>query len=112
VSDSSAPPKWQAPPPEVTWDLNPPIVLGVATFRAITLRAPLGEDVLKATAVRGASNMEVTMRLIATINAEGIPFEAVVKLPAWIIEQMSGYIDSFGGAPPPLPLRRVTPLPG
>jgi hypothetical protein len=111
MSETNTPPEWQAPPPSVTWDLNPPIALGVASFSAITLRAPLGEDVLKATAIRGASNMEVTMRLIAAINAEGIPYEAVVKLPAWIIEQMGTYIDSFGGAPPPLPLR-VTRLPG
>jgi hypothetical protein len=44
------------------------------------------------------------LRLIAAINAEGAPFEAIMGLPAWQIEQMSGYIEMFNGSPLPGPL--------
>ena len=66
---------------------------------------------LKATAVRGASGMEVTLRLIANISAEGVPYEALLDLPAWVVDQMSNYLDGFNGAPLPLPLRPPAPPP-
>jgi hypothetical protein len=97
--------EWTAPPEPVTWDLPKPLVFGSVTYATITLRAATAGDILKATAVRGASGMEVTLRLIANISGEGVPYEALSGLPAWIVDQMSSYLDSFNGAPLPIPLR-------
>ena len=98
-------PEWQPPPQPVTWELEEPIKHKVASWSSITLRAPTAGDVLKATAMRGASGLEVTLRMISAISGEQVPYEALVDLPAWIVNQMSNYIDSFNGAPPPIPLR-------
>jgi hypothetical protein len=98
--------EWHAPPEPVTWELATPLAFGSATYPTITLRAPTAGDVLKATAVRGSSGMEVALRLIATISAERVPYEALLTLPAWLADQMGQYLDSFAGAPPPPPLRR------
>jgi hypothetical protein len=105
--DTPAPPVWAPPPGPVTWELDPPLKHNGGTYVAVTLRAPTAGDVLKATAVRGASGMEVTLRMISSISGEGVPYEALLLLPAWMVDQMSGYLDSFNGAPPPLPLRRT-----
>ena len=108
-SDTPAPPAWQPPPEPVTWELQRPIAFGSATFSTVTLRAPTAGDVLKATAVRNASGMEITLRIIAAISGEGVPYEALLSLPSWIVEQMSRYLDSFNGNPPPLPLQVPAP---
>ena len=101
----------RTPPPEpVTWELDKPLSFGPATYPAITLRAPTAGDVLKATAVRGAAGMEVTLRLIAAISAEGVPYEALLSLPAWVVDQMANYFDSFTG-PLPIPLRQEASAP-
>ena len=96
---------WTPPPEPVTWTLSPAIEFGSASYSAITLRAPKASDVLKATAVRGEFGLATTLRLISAISAEGVPFEALVHVPSWQIDQMSGYLDSFNGAPLPVPLR-------
>lgn len=107
-------PGWSPPPEPVTWELPRPLVFGTATYPTITLRAPTAGNVLKATAVRGVSGMEVTLRLIAAISGEGVPYEALLDLPSWVCDQMSEYLDSFNGAPAPAPLRRppVAPASG
>ena len=97
--------EWHPPPEPVTWDLAKPLAFGSATYASITLRAPTAGDVLKATAVRGSGGIEITLRMVANISAEGVPYEALLGLPAWVVDQMSQYLDSFSGAPLPLPLR-------
>lgn len=95
---------WSAPPEPVTWVFPTPLTLGTASYPAITLRAPTGADILKATALAGEPGYTVTLRLIANISVEQVPFEALLTAPAWMIDQMSRYFDAFNGAPMPGPL--------
>jgi hypothetical protein len=95
---------WIPPPEPVTWDLAKPVKFAGASYNAITVRAPTSADLVKATAVAGESGLVVTLRLIATISEEGIPFEALLKVSSWQIDQISSYFDSFNGAPLPGPL--------
>jgi hypothetical protein len=97
---------WIAPPDSMTWTLQKPVEFAGATYPAITLRSPTVAETLKATAVRSATNLEATCRLIGIVSAEGIPYEAIILLPTWLIEQMSGYMDAFAGAPAPDPLEQ------
>ena len=97
-------PDWIPPPEPVTWELVPPVSFGSTTYTAVTLRSPTAGNLLKATAVPGESGVQVTMRLIAAISAEGIPYEALLQVPSWQIEQMSSYFEMFNGAPLPGPL--------
>ncbi len=93
-----------APPSSVTWTLDPPVALGSSTYSSVTLRAPTGADVLKSIAVPGENGLQVTLRLISGISQEGIPFEALMLVASWQIEQMSHYLEMFNGAPLPGPL--------
>ena len=95
---------WVAPPEPMTWVLPTPIQFGSASYPSVTLRAPTASDVLKATSVPGAGGMQVTLQLIATVSVESVPYEALVMLPAYLVEQMGSYMDLFGGAPLPSPL--------
>lgn len=95
---------WTPPPEPLTWTLPKPIPFGSVTYSAVTLRAPTAGDMLKAMAIPGASPYQVAMRLIAGVSAESIPYEALASVPAYVIEQMSNYLDTFGGAPLPDPL--------
>lgn len=92
---------WSPPPAPLTWTFDPPLTLGTASYATATLRAPTAGDVLKATAVPGEGSIAVTLRLIAAVSAEQVPFEALLAAPAWQVEQMSAYFDSFAGAPMP-----------
>jgi hypothetical protein len=99
---------WVQPPESVTWTLAKPIQFGSAAYDTITLRAPCAGDVLKAQAIRGSTFYEQTLRLIAAVG--DVPYEALIMpggagLPVWVVEQMSGYFDSFNGAPVPRPLQ-------
>jgi hypothetical protein len=95
---------WIAPPAQVTWAFDPPLVANAQTYPQATLHAPCGADVLKATAIQGSSGLEVTARLCAILSVEGVPFEAMITAPSWQLEQMSNYVDSFNSAPLPGPL--------
>jgi hypothetical protein len=95
---------WTPPPEPLTWDLANSISVNGGSFHTVTLRAPTGADILKATGVRGAGNAQIGMQLIAAVSMEGMPYEAVQLLPTYLIEQMNGYLDLFGGAPEPAPL--------
>ena len=97
--------EWQEPPSPVTWTLAKPLVFGSQTYPAVTLRAPLASEVQKATAVRGISNLEATLRLISAVSGEVIPYEALQGLPHYIVEQMDAYLNLFGGSPYPGPLQ-------
>jgi hypothetical protein len=91
-------------PEPVTWNLRTPIQHAGMTYEQVTLRAATVEQMMKATAVRGASNLEVACRLIETIS--GVPYEAVRKLPEWMLGQMTEYLEEFTGNPAPDPLAR------
>lgn len=101
---------WTPPPEPMTWVLPAPIKFGAATYPTITLRSPSAGDVLLANAkVTGASNMQISLQLIAGLSVEGVPYEAIAQigsdgLPAYLVEQMTAYLDMFGGAPMPGPL--------
>jgi hypothetical protein len=100
---------WTPPPEPLTWELPKPLVFGSQTYSTITLRAPSGGDVLKASAMPGASPYAVSINLIAIVSAEKVPYQALARdgeegLPAHLIEQMASYLDLFGGAPIPGPL--------
>lgn len=100
---------WTPPPEPMTWQLPTPISFGSASYSTITVRSPSAGDVLKAQAIAGQSKLGFTLRLIAELSAEGIPYEALAQsgaggLPSHIVEQISGYLDLFGGAPIPGPL--------
>jgi hypothetical protein len=94
-----------APPPEpVTWQFPRPIQFGPASYTSVTLRAPTAAEVLKAGALPNAAPLDMTLRLIAAVSGDAIPYEALVHVSAWQIGQMADYMDSFAGAPMPDPL--------
>lgn len=95
---------WTPPPEPVTWTLPKPIDHNGVRYTTVTLRAPLVEDVLKASALQGASPYDMTRRLIAAVSVEQLPDDVALKIPDWMAGQMSGYLDSFAGAPEPVPL--------
>jgi hypothetical protein len=95
---------WIPVPEPVTWTLPTPLTAGGMRFTTVTLRAPTAGDVLKATAIPGASALDVTLRLIEAVSAEQVPYEQLKLVPAAVVEQMSAYLDLFGGAPLPDPL--------
>ena len=99
-----ADPAWEPVPATVTWTLETPISHGGMRFSTVTLVAPTAEQAMKASAVRGASNMEVVCRLISNCSAERVPYEAVQQIPEWIVGQMAAYFEEFAGAPAPGPL--------
>jgi hypothetical protein len=109
MSETETKPAWTPPPAQLTWALPAPLTNGPAVYHSVTLRAATAGDVLKATAMRGASGMEVTLRLISAVSAEGVPYEVLWQLPAWMVDQMSSYLDSFNGAPMPSPLGSAAP---
>jgi hypothetical protein len=91
------------PPAELTFVFSPPLAFGAASYPAITLRCPSGADILKATALRGESSLAQTLRLAEAVSNEAVPFDALLLAPAWQIDQMARYFDSFNGAPMPGP---------
>ncbi len=91
-------------PEPVTWLLAKPAEHGGMSYPSVTLRAPTAGEVLKATAVRGATGMDVTLRLIEAVSIERVPYDVLKTLSAYQIMQMSDYLDLFTGVPPPDPL--------
>lgn len=95
---------WVPPPEFVPWTLPAPVAFSGVTYATVTLRAPTAQDVLKAADIQGASGMQITLRLISAVSVEAVPYEALVTLPAYLVDQMGAYLDLFGGAPLPGPL--------
>jgi hypothetical protein len=98
--------RWEPPPASLTWTLPDPPRIGTMMYPHITVRAPNVGEVMKATAVPGATNLETTLRLIEVVSAEQIPYAALLLVPAWIVDQISRYMESFSSYPmpkPPLP---------
>jgi hypothetical protein len=102
--------EWKPPPATMTWTLSDPPRVGTMTYPQITMRAPRVGEVMKATAVPGATNLEVSLRLIETVSAEQIPYAALLEVPAWIVDQIGRYMESFSRAPMPTP-PLATPAP-
>ena len=98
------PAEWTFPPEPVTWILAKPVAYGGTTYTKITLRAPTAGDIINATAIPGQSGLAIALRMVSAISAETIPYEALLSVPSWQIEQMSNYFESFSGAPLPGPL--------
>jgi hypothetical protein len=73
-------------------------------YDSVTLRAPTSADILKATAIRGQSPLDTTLRLIEGVSGEHVPYDALKTLPAWLVMQMGEYMDEFMGSPGPDPL--------
>jgi hypothetical protein len=95
---------WTPVPEPVSWPLPKPLAQGGISYATVTVGAPTAEDILKATAVRGASGFDVTLRLIESASAEHVPYDVLKKQPTWLIQQISDYVEEFAGAPAPDPL--------
>jgi hypothetical protein len=80
------------------------MVHGGIHYATVTIGAPTSEDVLKATAVPGASGLDVTLRIIESASAEHVPYDVLKKQPHWLNQQISDYMEEFVGAPAPGPL--------
>ena len=98
--------EWISPPEPMAWVLPRPLQHGQNSYASVTLRAPTAGDILKASAIPGATAFDMTLRLISAISLEGVPYDALLGVPAYLIEQMSAYLDMFGGAPLPDPLEQ------
>jgi hypothetical protein len=96
--------EWIPVPEPQTWTLPKPTTHGGIQYLTLTLGAPTSEDVLKATAVQGASGLEVTLRIIESASAEHVPYDVLKKQPQWFNQQVSDYMEEFVGAPAPDPL--------
>ena len=66
--------------------------------------APTSEDVLKATAVHGATGLDVTLRMLESASAEHVPYDVLKVQPHWFNQQIADYLEEFVGAPAPDPL--------
>jgi hypothetical protein len=95
---------WIPVPEPQVWQIAAPANSGGMRYATVTLVAPTAEDIMKATAVSGASGMDVTLRMIESVSLEHVPYDVLKRLPGWQIIQMSDYMDAFGGAPDPDPL--------
>ena len=96
--------EWTPVPEPQTWALPKPMMHGGMHYSTVTLGAPTSEDVLKATAVVGASGLDVTLRMIESASAEHVPYDVLKKQPHWLNQQLSDYMEEFVGAPAPDPL--------
>jgi hypothetical protein len=94
---------WSPPPERITWTLPKPIASEKegAAYDTVTLHAPTVAEVIIAAGRQAERGGDTTLRLIAAVNEEGIPYEALRRLPIWLIEQMSVYLAAFIGAPLP-----------
>lgn len=95
---------WVPPPEFLEWKLPTPIAFGSVTYATVTLRSPTAGDILKSMAIPGASGYDIGLRLISAVSVEQIPYEALMMIPAYMVDQMGSYVDMFGGAPLPAPL--------
>ena len=95
---------WTPVPDPVAWPLAKPIMHNGVQYDTLTIGAPTSEDVLKASAVPGASGLDVTLRMIESASKEHVPYDVLKKQPQWFNQQISDYMEEFVGAPAPDPL--------
>jgi hypothetical protein len=93
---------WTPPPEPLEWPLVKPVDFGGMKYVSALLRAPTGEDVMKATAIPGVTGVDQQHHLIAAVS--GVPYDVLKMQPYWLIRKMSDYFDEFMGAPAPDPL--------
>ena len=87
------------------WPLAKPMAHNGVQYDTLTIGAPTSEDVLKASAVPGASGLDVTLRMIESASKEHVPYDVLKKQPHWFSPQISDYMEEFVGAPAPDPLK-------
>ena len=95
---------WTPVPDPVAWPLPRPMAHNGVQYETLTIGAPTSEDVLKASAVPGASGLDVTLRMIESASNEHVPYDVLKKQPHWFNQQISDYMEEFVGAPAPDPL--------
>ena len=95
---------WTPVPEPQTWTLPKPEMHGGIQYDTLTVGAPTSEDVMKATAVAGASGLDVTLRMIESASAQHVPYDVLKKQPHWFNQQIADYLEEFVGAPAPDPL--------
>jgi hypothetical protein len=95
---------WIAPPEPMEFLLPKPLMAGGMKYTQVTVGAPTTEDVLKATAVKGAAGLDVTLRMVESASAEQVPYEVLKKQPHWFNQQVADYFEEFLGVPAPDPL--------
>ena len=71
----------------MTWALPKPMLHAGMRYDSVTLGAPTSKDVLKATAVRGAAPLEVTLRIIESASA--VPYDVLKLQPHWFNQQVA-----------------------
>ena len=96
--------EWTPVPDPVAWPLAKPTMHNGVQYDTLTIGAPTSEDVLKASAVPGASGLDVTLRMIESASKEHVPYDVLKKQPHWFNQQISDYMEEFVGAPAPDPL--------
>ena len=96
--------EWTPVPEPQTWTLPKPMTVGGISYTSVTIGAPTSEDVLKASAVHGASGLDVTLRIIEASSLEHVPYDVLKKQPHWLNQQISDYMEEFVAAPAPDPL--------
>jgi hypothetical protein len=95
---------WIPVPEPISWPLPKPQMSGGMHYATLTVGAPTSEDVLKATAIHGATGLDVTLRMVESASAEHVPYDVLKVQPHWFTQQVSDYIEGFAGAPAPDPL--------
>jgi len=95
---------WVPVPEPIVWTLPKPLMSGGMQYTQITVGAPTSEDVLKATAIHGATGLDVTLRMLESASAEHVPYDVLKKQPHWFNQQIADYLEEFVGAPAPGPL--------
>ena len=96
--------EWVPVPEPIVWTLPKPQMSGGLQYTTLTVGAPTSEDVLKATAVHGATGLDVTLRMLESASAEHVPYDVLKVQPHWFNQQIADYLEEFVGAPAPDPL--------
>ena len=96
--------EWVPVPEPIVWTLPKPQMHGGLQYTTLTVGAPTSEDVLKATAVHGATGLDVTLRMLESASAEHVPYDVLKVQPHWFNQQIADYLEEFVGAPAPDPL--------
>ena len=94
-------PAWKPPPSAVTVPLPEEIRIGSERWTEIVVRPPKMGEFMKAAAVPGASQADITIKLIALVT--GMSEDAAKELPAYLIQKINEYFEAFAAGPPIFP---------
>jgi len=95
---------WVPVPEPQAWTLPKPTRHNGVQYTTVTIGAPTSEHILKASAVHGASGLDVTLRIIEAASVEQVPYDVLKVQPHWFNQQIADYMEEFVGAPAPDPL--------